>query len=55
MGGWFADILVGYFITLFRIVAPSLRACKSKGRHEITATVSGASLSIIILHATSCR
>jgi hypothetical protein len=43
MGGWFADVFVGYFITLFRMVARSLRARKSKSWHEITATVSGAS------------
>jgi len=43
MAGWFADVVVGYFITLFRIVARILRGRKSKGWHEITATVSGAS------------
>jgi hypothetical protein len=43
MGGWYADIIVGYFITLFRIVVRILRARRSKGWHEITATVAGAS------------
>ena len=43
MGGWFADVIVGYFITLFRIVARILRARRSKGWREITATVAGTS------------
>jgi hypothetical protein len=43
MGGWFADVIVGYFITLFRIVSRILRARRIKGWREITATVSGAS------------
>jgi hypothetical protein len=43
VGGWFADVFVGYFVTLYRIVGRILRARKSKGWHEITATVSGAS------------
>jgi Protein of unknown function (DUF3592) len=43
MGGWFADVIVGYFITLFRVVSRILRARRSKGWPEITATVSGAS------------
>ena len=43
MGGWYADVIVGYFITLLRIVARILRARRSKGWREITATVAGAS------------
>ena len=43
MGGWFVDVFVGYFVTLFRIVARILRTRRSKGWREITATVSGAS------------
>jgi hypothetical protein len=43
MGGWFADVIVGYFITLLRIISRILRTRRSKGWREITATVSGAS------------
>ena len=43
MGGWFADVIVGYFVTLFRIVSRIARARRSEGWPEITATVSGAS------------
>jgi hypothetical protein len=43
MGGWFADVIVGYFITLFRILARILRARKGTAWRETTATVAGAS------------
>jgi len=43
MAGWYMDVIVGYFVTLFRILTRILRVRKSKGWHEITATVSGAS------------
>ena len=43
MGGWFADVFVGYFITLFRIASRIVRARRSEGWPEIAATVSGAS------------
>lgn len=42
MGGWFVDVIVGYFITLFRILARIRRASKSKTWREVTATVAGA-------------
>jgi predicted SprT family Zn-dependent metalloprotease len=43
MGGWFLDVIVGYFIALLRILARNLRARKSRDWREITATVAGAS------------
>ena len=43
MGGWFADVFVGYFITLFRIISRLVRARRSEGWPKIAATVSGAS------------
>jgi Protein of unknown function (DUF3592) len=43
MGGWFVDIVVGYLITLFRIISRSVRALRSKDWHEASAVVSGAS------------
>jgi Protein of unknown function (DUF3592) len=41
--GWFADVIVGYIITLIRIVVRRLRARESKDWQEITATVCGSS------------
>jgi hypothetical protein len=41
-GGWFADVIVGYFITLFKICARLLRSRNSKGWRETSATVAGA-------------
>ncbi len=43
MGGWFVDVIVGYFITLFRILVRIRRASKSKTWREVTAAVAGAS------------
>ena len=43
MGGWFADVIFGYFVTLFRIAYRIVRARKSEGWPAITATVTGAS------------
>jgi len=35
MGGWFADVIVGYFITLFRIVSRIVRARRSEGCYRV--------------------
>jgi len=42
MGGWFVDVIVGYFITIFRILARIWRTNRSKGWREVTATICGA-------------
>ena len=42
MGGWFVDFIVGYFITLFRILARIRRTNRSKAWREVTATICGA-------------
>ena len=43
MGGWYADVLVGYVISLFRMITRKLRTSRSKGWREALATVVGAS------------
>lgn len=42
MGGWFVDVIFGYFITLFRILARIRRTNRSKAWREVTATICGA-------------
>lgn len=43
MGGWFVDVIVGYFVTLYRILARNLRVRESREWTESMATVAGAS------------
>ena len=43
MGDWFVDIVVGYVITLCRIIARSLQVRRSKDWRETSASVAGAS------------
>jgi hypothetical protein len=43
MVGWYLDVVVGYFMSLLRMVARRLRARRSIDWRETTATVVGAS------------
>jgi hypothetical protein len=43
MVGWYLDVLVGYLISLFRIVARGRRARRCNGWVETTATIVGIS------------
>jgi hypothetical protein len=41
MVGWYLDVLVGYVISLFRMIARKRRAGRCKGWRETTATIAG--------------
>lgn len=41
--GWYADVVVGYLITLFKILARTLKMRRSESWREATASVAGAS------------